>query len=84
MSQPVVGISSSIGSSNNSVAFRLDPFLLPLVSVLLREDPPRGVGDCKTGSEVAGEGRRGWIESLRGISKGGGFFKGQFKYHPHW
>jgi hypothetical protein len=61
----------------------LDHFLLPLVSVLVSEDPPGGVGDCKTGNEVAGEGRKGWMESRRVISKRGGFFKGQSKYHPH-
>jgi hypothetical protein len=51
---------------------------------LLLEEPPLGAGgEDETGTEVAGEGRRGWIESLNAISKRGGFFNGQSKYHPH-
>ena len=60
---PVTGMSSSIGSSTNSSAFRLDPRgLLPLVAVLLLEEPPLGgVRESKPGTDAAGEDRRtGW------------------------
>ena len=55
------------------------------MAVLLLEEPPLGgVGDCEAGAEATAEGKRGWIESLSVMSKGGGFFNGQSKYHSHW
>ena len=69
---PITRMSLSIGSTTNSSAFPLDPRgLLPLVAVLLLEEPPlEGVGESEPRTDAAGEGRRGWMESLRVISKG--------------
>ena len=73
----VTHISSSIGSSTNSAAFRLDPrSLLPIVAdLLMGKLPLQGVEDCEAGTEVAKNGRKGWIKSLNAMSKEGGFFK---------
>ena len=60
MSQSGARIFSSISSSANSAAFRLDPRGLPLVSVLFGEEPPEGgVGDYESRSDASGNGRIG-------------------------
>ena len=61
MSLAIAGISSSIGSSFNSVALRLDPrsLLLVVTVLLLEESPLGGVGDYEAGTDAVGEGRRG-------------------------
>jgi hypothetical protein len=51
--------------------------------MLLEEQPLRGVGDYEAGTEATEEGRRGWMDALSAMSKGGGFFTGQSKYYPH-
>ena len=70
ISLPFAQISSSIGSSTNLAAFRLDPRgLPPLVAVLLLEEHLIGyMGDSEPGTDVAEEGMRGWMESLSAMS----------------
>ena len=42
-----------------------------------------GEEDSEPRTDAAGDLRRGWMESLSAISKGGGILNRQSKYHPH-